>query len=555
MSCNIIYFIFKIIFSFTFFSYYAKISWHSQKDVKYQVLKKVSGKIKVIGTKVAKSNECSFSEKVEKNKKYFYSVREVHGNKYGSYDKKGLILLGGTRVSVQFKNTKATISWTKVEGATKYNIYRKVGSGDYKCIAKIDSNQLEYSDYYYKYPSTLSSMIKDSYYIDPTVNTISYNVRAVKYTYVDDNKKISYGMMTEDGEFNLVPPTVLSLKNNVINWVTVPNAKGYLILEKNSTCWKIIGQCGSKSASTQSFKLSTFDSNSYYSVQAYSIKNNKQVFSNYDKTFTLKYYSENNTNQRILFIGDSVLYGSSNYKYSLPYRVEQMLGCVYYNPSIPGATYHDLGQNNGKNIENTNTYRYRIPREVIDKIYNGELPSGTDKYNVATNSIGESNTKLEDYNIIVLAAGTNDYTDYSQLGSIDSSDVSTFNGAINHIFEKIEKASILRVLKNEDPIKVVFLDLFYAGRITVGTDVVNRDITPNKIGLTLTDYQNALNKQYEKWSKRSNYITCYDFKTRSYNLINTDNCEYNTRDNLHFTKYYATQYGSEFAKFLYDNVF
>ena len=535
--------------------YYAKLSWHSEKNVKYQILKNINGKFNVVGSKTAKSNECSFSEKVDKNKKYIYSVREVHGKKYGLYDKKGIMLLGGTNVNVQFKNTRAIITWTKVEGATKYNIYRKLGSGDFKCIAKLDTNRLEYSDYYYKYPSTFSGMIKDKYYIDPTINTISYNVRAIKNTYVNDNKKISYGMMTDEGEFNLVAPTVLSLKNNVISWATVPNAKSYLILEKNSTNWKIVGQCVSSSAASQTFKLSSFDSNSYYSVQAYSVKNNQQIFTNYDKSFTLKYYSENNSNQRILFIGDSVLYGSGNGQYSIPYRVEQMLGCVYYNPSIPGATYHDLGQINGVNIENTKNYRCRIPREVIDKIYEGELPYGTDKYNVATNSIGESKTKLEDYNIIVLAAGTNDYTDYSQLGSIDSNDVSTFNGAINHIFDKIEKASIMRVLRGEKPIKVVFLDLFFSGRTSIGTDVVNRDTTPNKIGLTLTDYQNALNKQFAKWSTRSSYLTCYEFKTRSYNLVNTNNCEYNTKDNLHFTRYYASQYGSEFAKFLYSTVF
>ena len=532
--------------------YYAKISWHSEKNVKYQILKKVNGKFNVVGTKTAKSKECSFSEKVDKNKKYVYSVREVYGKKY---DKKGIMLLCETKVNVEFKNTRAIITWTKVEGATKYNIYRKLGSGDFKCIAKVDTNRLEYSDYYYKYPSTFSSMIKEKYYIDPTINTIIYNVHAIKYTYDNDNKKISYGMMTDDGEFNLVAPTVLSLKNNVITWATVPNAKSYLILEKNSTNWRIIGQCGSSSATSQTFKLSSFDSNSYYSVQAYSVKNNQQIFSNYDKSFTLKYYSENNSNQRILFIGDSILYGFGNAQYSIPDRVKQMLGCVYYNPSIPGATYHDLGQINGVNIENTKNYRCRIPREVIDKIYDGELPYGTNKYNVATNSIGESKTKLEDYNIIVLAAGTNDYTDYSQLGSIDSNDVSTFNGAINHIFDKIEKASIMRVLKGEEPIKVVFLDLFFAGRTSIGTDVINRDTTPNKIGLTLIDYQKALNKQFTKWSTRSGYLTCYKFKTRNYNLINTNNCEYNTKDNLHLTKYYTSQYGSEFAKFLYNTVF
>ena len=210
-----------------------------------------------------------------------------------------------------------------MEGATKYCIYRKVGSGDFKSIAIVDSNTLGYNDYYYKYPAELSCMLKYKYYIDPTINTITYNVRALKYTYNHDNKKISYGMMSEDGECNLVQPTILSFKKNVITWATVPNAKGYLVLEKNSADWKIIGQCESISVSSQSFKLNSSNSDSYYSVQAYYVKHNKWMFSDYDKGFTLKYCSERTTNQRILFIGDSILYGSN--KYSIPNRVGRCL--------------------------------------------------------------------------------------------------------------------------------------------------------------------------------------------------------------------------------------
>lgn len=524
-------------------AYYAEISWHSEKNVKYQILKKQNNKFSVVGTKVANSNKCSFREKVDGIKNALYTVREVHGKSYGPYDKNGIGLMGGTQVCVHFKNTKATIKWAKVEGATKYSIYRKVGSGGFKSIAIVDSNTLGYNDYYYKYPSELSVLLQDKYYVDPMKNTITYNVRALKYTYNHDNKKISYGMMSEDGECNLVPPTIISFKKNVIKWATVPNAKGYLILEKNSSDWKIIGQCESKSASSQSFKLNTSNSNSYYSVQAYSVKNNKQVFSDYDKGFTLKYRSENITNQRILFIGDSILYGGGN-KFSIPNRVEQMLGCDYYNPSCPGGTY---AQNNYES-------RCSISTEIVYKLYNGEIPYGAEKYNYITNSIGESNTKLEDYNIIVLGAGTNDYAYNIQLGSDDSKDIHTFNGAIFHILEKIEKASKNRVLKGEEPIKVVFMDLFYSCRLHPGTNIENRDTTLNNLGLTLTAYQNALNKQYTKWSSNSCYLSFYKFSTRSYNIINGNNCEYNTIDNLHPTMYSNGQYGNELVKFLYNTV-
>lgn len=267
------------------------------------------------------------------------------------------------------------------------------------------------------------------------------------------------------------------------------------------------------------------------------------MFSDYDKGFTLKYRSENTTNQRILFIGDSILYGGGN-KFSIPNRVEQMLGCDYYNPSCPGGTY---AQNNYES-------RCSISTEIVYKLYNGEIPYGAEKYNYITNSIGESNTKLEDYNIIVLGAGTNDYAYNIQLGSDDSKDIHTFNGAIFHILEKIEKASKNRVLKGEEPIKVVFMDLFYSCRLHPGTNIKNRDTTLNNLGLTLTAYQNALNKQYTKWSSKSSYLSFYKFSTRSYNIINGNNCEYNTLDNLHPTMYSNGQYGNELVKFLYNTV-
>lgn len=61
-------------------------------------------------------------------------------------------------------------------------------------------------------------------------------------------------------------------------------------------------------------------------------------------------YSKDNSKYKILYFGDSITYGSpyksnsNKHIFSIPYRVKELLGCVYYNPSIPGSTYHDLGQ-------------------------------------------------------------------------------------------------------------------------------------------------------------------------------------------------------------------
>ena len=235
-----------------------------------------------------------------------------------------------------------------------------------------------------------------------------------------------------------------------------------------------------------------------------------------------------------------------------------MLGSVYYNPSIPGSTYHDLGyyEENGTiiNIENTNYYRYRITREVVEPISEGRYPANCEYLNTKANSEGIENTTIEDYNIVVLAAGTNDYLDNTVLGEKDSDDNSTFNGALNYILGKIEEASQKRVAEGKEAIKVVFVDLYYSDRTYNYKQLNNRDTTPNQIGLTLTDYQMELDDQLSKWNE-SEYLSCYNFNTRDYEIVNQQTCPYVSTDNLHFSKFTYGQYGNAFAQFLLDEVF
>ena len=120
--------------------------------------------------------------------------------------------------------------------------------------------------------------------------------------------------------------------------------------------------------------------------------------------------------------------------------------------------------------------------------------------------------------------------------------------------DKIEEASKMRVERGEEPIKVVFVDLYYSDRTYTNSIRENRDVTPNKIGLTLTDYQDALDNIYDKWNS-SEYLTLYNFDTRAYDIVNQDNCPYTASDNLHFSKFTYGQYGNAFASFLEENVF
>lgn len=544
----------SLIYSPTDNDYHVKLTWISKSGTSYQVLKKTTGNYEVLSTVKANSSETSYQDKVSKGVKATYSVRELiqtdNRNIIGAHDNNGLTLIDSPNVNVDFQNLKAKIMWSKINEATQYRIYRKVGrDGTFKCIDIVDGKQTSYVDWYYKSYDELKDILRSEKFVDPSYNNLFYTVRACNIQEVDEFQKVSYGLYLKDGDFNLESPSIISLKDNEITWSTVTNAEGYLILKRagNSTVWEEIAQTGASSSTKKSKKIGEIDNTSYYAVQAFATKNGVKVLSNFDKGFTLKYYSQKNSEYRVLFIGDSITFGSP-YKskstihvFSMPYMISQLTGCVYYNPSIPSSTYH-LGDYN----------RYRITRDIVDPISVGELPSNSYILDSAKNSEGETNTKISDYNVVVLLGGTNDYLDNTVLGSIDDTSTYTFNGALNHIMNKIKEASDYRKSNNQTPIKLVFVDLFYSDRTHTFTEHNNRDITPNKIGLTLMDYQNALDKQLKKWSGS---FETFNFNTRDYGIVTSKNCPYTTSDNLHFSKFTYGQYGNAMAEFFAKYVF
>ena len=542
--------------------YYAKFTWVSKIGSTYEILRKDTDEFNAIATVYADSEEMAFYDNIGNDCSYTYSVREIIDDNdseiiYGLYDVEGLRLIASPSVSVDFQNLMANVTWSKIDNVTKYRIFRKLGrDGQFKCIAVLDANQSNYVDYYYNSAKELSSILNSKTFADPSFNNLFYTVRACEIKANSTN----YGLYLKDGDFNLESPSIVCLNNNTIKWGYVPNADGYSVLKKNGTDWEVIGQVDQKNKAVISMPMHDLDYNAYYSVQAYAIKNGEIAYSDFDKGFSLMNYTEDNSNFKILYFGDSITYGSpykaasSRHIFSIPHRVAQLLGNVYYNPSIPGSTYHDLGQIDGKNILNSKYYRYRICRELVDPIFLGQLPGNWEDLDTAENSEGITNTTIDYYNIVVLSAGTNDYLDNSELGSEDSNDTITFNGAFNHIMNRIENASKMRVDRGESPLKVVFVDLYYSDRSYNIKIRQNRDVVPNKIGLTLCDYQDALDKQYSKW-QNSEYLKLYNFNTRDYNIVNEDTCPYLASDNLHYTKYAYGQYGNAFAKYLLEEVF
>ena len=304
--------------------------------------------------------------------------------------------------------------------------------------------------------------------------------------------------------------------------------------DDNGVHWTEVKEVKHKSATRQKETITVNADHTYYTIKAKFVRDGKTVYSDFDQNFTIE--NRNYQDKNILYIGDSITFGSP-YKgattvevFSYPWRVQQLTGVKMYNPSIPGATY----------AYKDDKCRDRLVEDVAVPMNEGRTPY---------KALHENKQTYKDFDIVIMAAGTNDYADSIKLGDKDSTDRTEFNGALNEIMGYIDAASEERVQEGKEPIKVVFVDLFYSNRTNIYSELTNRFITPNGIGLTLTDYQNNLNDMIEKY--KSEGVDIYQFHTSRF--VTEDTCDTNTSDNLHMTRYTYTQIGNELSEFLIKN--
>ena len=571
-------------------SYNAMIYWKAKKGATYQILRKTpGGKWKAVGQKKAKSANCSYKNTKVGNHAYVYTVRQIKkkGKKIkarGKYDAEGLQTIARPTISVDFKTLNSTITWKAVKGADKYLIYRKIGTGDSNhLIGSVPAGKTSYTDVYEKSAknSKMAAILTSQVFVDPSNNPIIYTVRPYySKKNSDGSLKESYGLYLRDGICHLEPPTVVSLSDKgTIKWGTVPNADGYIVVtESGSGEWKKVVKV--KAEKTRGVYQSTtfkgLNKNNYYSVRAYTTRNGKTAYSNFDKNFTIK-NNKIGAGKKVLFLGDSMTFGSPYYgknihSFSYASRVKQLTGISMFNPSIPGSTWRYHPDNN----------RYRIVNAVAGMIALGQ---NTD-YAFKTLDIGTNSSKFEDYDIVLMAAGTNDYQDktHTPFGSRESDwekitdktedltftvnadtkysktyknmdydyNIETFDGAYNQILKYIEEASMIRVLNGKAPIKVINVSLFYSERTNPYNEVHNRNTTKNALGYTMLDYQAEMDAINAEWAK-SPVLEFYRYDSQKTNIVNSSNCRHMASDNLHYSKYTYGLYGDSIAQFMINN--
>ncbi|MGN0241500.1 MAG: SGNH/GDSL hydrolase family protein [Candidatus Weimeria sp.] len=489
-------------------------------------------------------------KKLPKKGVYIYTVRSkglgISGDSLSSYDHEGLATIRGKSiVTADITNLHAKIRWTANDNATSYTIYRKIDDGSWKAIETVNKDRSTYTDVY---SSTFTgndkkNVLLNSTYLDTSSHTISYTVRGVR-RYTDFSKR-SLSPYDTNGYYNFEAPIIVDADTNKNGKVTIlftriNHATNYLIssskkLSDGSYKRKTMATVRQTKETYISCTFTPEKGYDYINVTAVATRNGNEIEATSYDGFTT---SERNYQYRkILFIGDSITYGSpyktdiTRYIFSYPWRIGELTNAYYYNAAIPGATMAY------KSSSTASFHRYRIISDVVPQIKMGKTP-------IASKGLLETNSRtFEDFDTIVICAGTNDYTDGIPVGKSSSKSQSTYSGALNLLLQTIQKADNKRVKNGKSHITVIMPDLFYSDRCTSFTHRMSRYSTKNSIGYTLKNYNDAKNRILNIYKKKG--LRAVRFKTSSF--VNQKNCPYTTADNLHMTKYTYEKIGNALA--------
>ena len=210
-------------------------------------------------TTVAKKvTACSYTDesKLETGVKYEYTVRAYGDGGYSATYVYGNINYVETpKVTAKSTTSGVKVSWTAVDGAVKYRIYRKVSGGSYVTVTTVDGSKTSYVDK------------------NATNNKkLYYAVRA----YTEDASG-----STKGGAVNYLKAPNASVKNTnsgvKLSWSKISGAKKYVVYRKagSATSWTKIATITTNSYVDKNVKAGTKYT---YTVKAY----NGSFYSAYD---------------------------------------------------------------------------------------------------------------------------------------------------------------------------------------------------------------------------------------------------------------------------------
>ena len=417
------------------------------------------------------------------------------------------------------------VTWNSVQGATGYYVYRKVEGGSYKKIAAVKDVTF-YKD---------SSAVAGTTYI--------YAVRS--YVKVDGvTAKSKYQSLTVVTKPEAAQMTSLSTNakktKDTITWSAVSDIDGYNIYKKNAETggkWSLVTAVGS---TVQTYTLKRYaDGVTSYAVRPFVTVDGKKVLSAVYDSLSNEEQSYQGTT--ILFDGDSITKGytwsGDTAEVSFPIRVAQLTGCTIVNQAETGAT---LAQRTSE----TSSLWQRIVGAYGESETAGAWKSSGKSSILEEADSFDSEQFLEDYgmyDVICIAAGTNDWNDRVPIGKITDFRSDTFYGAWNEIFDR------LLFLKQENPdLKIVLITPLYRGRYGSDMTMVGMDVE-NGRGYTLQEFVNAI---YDIRDQYQEDLDIYVYDSVEAGIVTQDNYLTTLYDSLHPTRETYLKIGASVADFL-----
>lgn len=259
-----------------------KVTWKKVDGASgYYVYRKADGEkyfkqiAEVNGNKTFTSTDLSATTGV----KYQYTVRAYrnrNGKPYASlYDSKGVTATACTKAptiksGVSTVSDKLKLTWSKVNGATGYNVYRKLENDkNYKLIKTINGNgNVEFTD------SGLKCGVKYYYRVNGfrTVDSKNYEGLGSK----------DYLGLTTPAQPALKSAKSLGYNTISIEWTKVEGATGYDIYRKTTGTYSKIGTVDKQSTVTFKDEKAVTGVRYQYTVRAFYNKNGIKKVSTYE---------------------------------------------------------------------------------------------------------------------------------------------------------------------------------------------------------------------------------------------------------------------------------
>ena len=315
-----------------------RITWKKTTGADYyRVYKKVDGEFKIIKSTADGDETTYLDTDVENNTSYTYTVRAMNENGLNScYDKAGVstrFTVAPTTLKVSNGDGEVVVSWSAVEGATSYRVYRRT--------VDADGDVTEW-----KYISGKITELKFSDMTAQSGNKYEYAVRVY-------SKGGNSDLYSEKAIVCLALPefTVKATTSGVkISWDKVSGAEGYKIMRKvKGGSWKTI-KTVSSSTTSYTDKSASSGKYNYYAVKAV----NGSYISDYD-THALTYIktpvvSVKNTSSGVRVSWDKVGGATKYYVYR---KAGSAKSWTYMGSTKTGA-YTD------KEVKSGTTYKYCV---------------------------------------------------------------------------------------------------------------------------------------------------------------------------------------------------